>query len=27
VAFGLERWIHAWLRQFGRHEQEWPDLA
>ena len=27
VAFGLERWIYAWLTQFGRHEQEWPDLG
>lgn len=27
VAFGLERWIYAWLTQFGPHEQEWPTLG
>ncbi len=26
VAFGLERWLHAWLTQFGPNGQNWPPL-
>ncbi|MFQ5930810.1 MAG: aminoacyl--tRNA ligase-related protein [Nitrospiraceae bacterium] len=26
VAFGIERWIHAWLAQFGPKERHWPKL-
>jgi len=26
VAFGLERWIYAWLRRFGTDAAAWPDL-
>jgi seryl-tRNA synthetase len=26
VAFGLERWIYAWLRRFGTDAAGWPDL-
>ena len=26
VAFGLERWLYAWLAQFGVDEAGWPDL-
>ncbi len=25
VAFGLERWLYAWLAAFGPHERDWPD--
>jgi seryl-tRNA synthetase len=24
VAFGIERWIHAWLTQFGPQSKHWP---
>lgn len=27
VAFGLERWIYAFLHHFGVHETDWPPLA
>ena len=27
VAFGIERWIFAWLAQFGTKEQNWPELT
>lgn len=27
VAFGLERWIYAWLSEFGTDEARWPDLS
>ena len=26
VAFGVERWLYAWLTQFGTNEADWPDL-
>ncbi|HEX9782360.1 MAG TPA: aminoacyl--tRNA ligase-related protein [Opitutaceae bacterium] len=26
VAFGIERWIHAWLTQFGHDAKHWPKL-
>lgn len=27
VAFGLERWVHAFLNQYGLDEKGWPDLT
>lgn len=27
VAFGVERWVHAWLTQFGPDKQGWPSLT
>ena len=26
VAFGVERWLYAWLAHFGTDEAGWPDL-
>ena len=26
VAFGVERWLYAWLAEFGTNEADWPDL-
>lgn len=26
VAFGGERWLYAWLAEFGTNEADWPDL-
>jgi hypothetical protein len=26
VAFGLERWIYAFLERFGMNESDWPDF-
>ena len=26
VAFGIERWIYAFLVRYGTHEAEWPDF-
>ncbi len=26
IAFGLERWLHAFLSHFGKDEKNWPDL-
>ncbi len=27
VAFGLERWLYAWLRHFGADPGGWPEIA
>lgn len=26
VAFGVERWLYAWLTRFGPDEKDWPDV-
>ncbi len=26
IAFGLERWVHAFLAQHGEHPEDWPDI-
>ena len=26
VAFGLERWVHAFLAQHGEHPEDWPSI-
>ncbi len=26
VAFGLERWLYAFLELFGKHKEDWPNL-
>ena len=27
IAFGLERWVHAFLQQHGRDPKGWPDVV
>ena len=27
VAFGLERWVHAFIKHFGHQPADWPTLA